>query len=117
MRRQSLRQVTSRLITLARKYDNQLPYYLFKDFGDTSNEARRKYDVLIVLKAANLVERRGYILHFHPILGESQSPYQELLMEPYVDPIGLDPVFEIENLCEYQPDTGALMDDFVNNII
>ncbi len=115
MRKQTLRQLTSRLITLARKYDNAVPYYLFKDFGDTSNEVRRKYDALIVLKAANLVERRGYILHFHPILVDMHTPYQELLMAPTLP--SLDPIFEIDNICEYEPDTGALMDDYVNAVI
>ncbi len=66
----TLQATTTRLILLAYQYDNKLPYDKFKEFGAYSSELRRKFDVLNVLKAISMVERRGAHLYFHPCLIE-----------------------------------------------
>ncbi len=120
-----LKQTTTQLVVLAYKYANALPYQVFKDFGDTQNAKRRKYDTINVLKAVNLVERRGSYLYFHPSLIKGVPQHQQLLWdydptatiiyEPGMDLYSDEILPDYTSLDQFDPYFGFSPDDWVYN--
>ncbi len=66
------------IVNLAREHDCILPYHLLKK-DSTSNQARRRHDVIIVLKALNLCERQGSNLVFSHSIIDCVYPQQTQL--------------------------------------
>ncbi len=76
-----MEKTTLKVVHLAMQHKYQVPYKVWQELGKDTNLQRRKYDVLNVLKAINLVERRGTLLFFDPLISDLVYPNQHLLFD------------------------------------
>lgn len=78
----TIEKTTLTVVHLAMKHKYQIPHEDWKELGRSDVRLRRrKSDVLNCLKALNLVERRGCILYFDPLISELVYPSQAILFD------------------------------------
>ncbi len=77
----TMEKTTLTVVHLAMQHKYQIPYKVWQELGKDSNLRRRKHDVLNVLKAINLVERRGTLLFFDPLISDLVYPQQHMLFD------------------------------------
>ncbi len=77
----TMEKTTLTVVHLAMRHKYMVPYHVWQELGKDTNLGRRKYDVLNVLKAINLVQRRGSLLYFDPLISDLVYPQQHMLFD------------------------------------